>query len=172
VDPPTCSGEAVVDPGAQTITAGHIDSLDIQNGSWALGPGVYCIDNGMRLNGGSITGQDVTFYVAGGAVSWSGNATIRLDAPDDGDFAGMLVYQDPGNTDRATLNGSSGSYIQGTIFAPNAEVQVNGTGGADGFHSQIIGYRVDLSGTADLHVVYDPQENFVLREPGKVELTE
>jgi len=172
LEPPTCSQEAVVDNGAGTITAGHLDQLDIQNGTWTLGPGTYCIDNGMRLNGGSVTGHDVTFYVADGAVSWSGNATLRLDAPDDGDFAGMLLYQDPSDTDRATLNGDSSSYIQGTIFVPGAEVQVNGTGGADGFHSQVIGYRVDLSGTADLHVVYDPQENFVLREPGKVELTE
>jgi len=172
VQPPTCSTEAVVDSGAGTISAGHLTQLDIQNGSWTLGPGVYCIDNGMRLNGGSVTGQNVTFYVAGGAVSWSGNATIRLDAPDDGDYAGMLVYQDPTDADRMTLNGGSGSYIQGTIFAPGAEVQVNGTGGTDGFHSQVIGYRVDLSGTSDLHIVYDPSENFVQREPGKVELTE
>jgi hypothetical protein len=112
------------------------------------------------------------FFVAAGAVSWSGSATLRLDAPDDGDFAGMLLYQDPSDTDRVTLNGTSSSYIQGTIFVPGAEVQLNGTGGADGFHSQIIGNRVDLSGTADLHVVYDSAENFVLREPGKVELTE
>ncbi len=53
-----------------------------------------------------------------------------------------------------------------------AQIQVNGTGGADGFHSQIVGYKVDLSGTADLHIVYDPNQNFLLREPGKVELTE
>lgn len=172
VEPPTCSQEAVVDNGAQTITAGHISQLDIQNGTWTFGPGIYCIDNGMRINGGSVTGHDVMFFVAAGAVSWSGSATLRLDAPDDGDFAGMLLYQDPSDTDRVTLNGTSSSYIQGTIFVPGAEVQLNGTGGADGFHSQIIGNRVDLSGTADLHVVYDSAENFVLREPGKVELTE
>ena len=172
VVPPTCSQDAVVDNVAGTITPGNISSLDITNGTWTLGAGIYCIDDGMRINGGSVTGHDVMFYVRDGAVSWSGNANLHLDAPDDGPYAGMLLYQDPSDTDRATLNGDSGSYIEGTIFVPGAEVQVNGTGGADGFHSQIVAYKVDLSGTADLHVVYDPDENFVLREPGKVDLAE
>ena len=172
VEPPTCSQDAVVDNGAETITPGNISALDIENGTWTLGAGIYCIDNGMRINGGSVTGHNVMFYIRDGAVSWSGNASLHLDAPDDGPYAGMLLYQDPSDTDRATLNGDSSSYIEGTIFVPGAEVQINGTGGADGFHSQIVGYKVDLSGTADLHVVYQANENFLLREPGKVELTE
>jgi hypothetical protein len=172
VEPPTCSTNAVVDSGAGTITPGNIDNIEINNGTWTLAPGIYCIEDDFRLNGGTITGSDVMFYVRTGTISWSGNATMNLDAPDDGEFPGMLVYQDPANTNRVTINGTSGSYIEGTIFTPGAEVQVNGTGGADGFHSQIVGYKVDLSGTADLHVVYNPDESFVLREPGKVELTE
>ncbi|HSB88544.1 MAG TPA: Tad domain-containing protein [Anaerolineales bacterium] len=172
VEPPSCSGNAVVDNVTKTITPGNIDSIQITGGNWTFESGIYCVDNGFTVNGGSVTGHNVMFYIEGGDVTWSGNATIRLDAPDDGAYAGMLIYQNPSDTERATINGDSGSYIEGTIFMPGAEIQVNGTGGADGFHSQIVGYKVDLSGTADLHIVYDPDENFLLREPGKVELTE
>lgn len=172
IDPPECDSGGTVDSGTKTATPGNIDGFDIQNGDWTLAPGVYCIDNGFRLNGGSITGTGVTFYVKSGAISWSGNATIHVTAPTDGEWAGMLVYQDPGDTDRATINGGSGSTFTGTIFIPAAEVQVNGTGGADGFHSQIVGYKVDLSGTADMRIIYQPEENYVIREPGKVDLTE
>ncbi|HET7011815.1 MAG TPA: Tad domain-containing protein [Anaerolineales bacterium] len=172
VEPPTCSGSATVDPVLGTMTPGNITNIEINNGNWTLAPGIYCIEDDLRFNGGSITAEDVMFYVQTGTISWSGNATLHLDAPDDGPWAGMLVYQNANDTNRATLNGGSNSYIQGTIFIPGAEVQINGTGGANGLHSQVVAYKVDLSGTADLHIVYVPEEQFLLREPGKVELTE
>jgi Putative Flp pilus-assembly TadE/G-like len=172
VKPPTCSQNAVKNNATNTVSPGNISSLDFTNGDWTLEPGIYCVTNGFRINGGSVTGEDVMFYVESGAVSWSGNATIRLDAPDDGEFAGMLLYQSPSNGSTMTVNGNSGSAFTGTIFVPGAEIQVNGTGGSDGFHSQLVGYKVDLSGTADLRVIYNPAEQYVLREPGKVDLTQ
>jgi hypothetical protein len=72
----------------------------------------------------------------------------------------------------ATINGGSGSTFSGTMFIPSAEVQINGTGSADGFHSQVIGNIVDMSGTADLHIIYDANENFSMRNPAQVELTQ
>lgn len=172
IEPPTCTQEAVVNNATHTVTPGNVSSLDFNNGDWTLEPGIYCVTDGLRINGGSVTGQDVMFYVESGAVTWSGNATIHLDAPEDGAFAGMLVYQDPDNDNRMTVNGGSGSSFTGTIFVPGGEIQVNGTGGSDGFHSQLIGNKVDLSGTADLRVIYDPSDNYVLREPGTVDLTQ
>lgn len=172
IDPPTCASDGTVDSTAKTVTPGRISSLRVENGDWTFAPGVYCLDNGFTINGGSVTGTGVTFYVNTGDVTWSGNATIRLAAPTDGEWANMLVYQNPTDTDRATINGDSNSSFTGTIFIPGAEVQVNGTGGADGFHSQIVGYKVDLSGTADMKIVYQPEEQYVIREPGKVDLTE
>lgn len=172
IAPPTCTQDAVVNTATNTVSPGNVSSLDFHTGDWTLEEGIYCVTNGFTINGGSVTGTNVMFYVESGAISWSGNATIRLDAPDDGEFAGMLVYQDVANTDRMTVNGGSGSSFTGTIFVPGAEIQVNGTGGADGFHSQLVGNKVDLSGTADLRVIYNPSENYTLREPGKVDLTE
>ncbi|OGO15321.1 MAG: hypothetical protein A2Y93_09045 [Chloroflexi bacterium RBG_13_68_17] len=170
---PTCSGTATIDAGTGTITAGYIDSFNFHGGTWTLGPGIYCVDNGFAINSGTIlNGHDVLIYVMSGDVAWNGGAEIHLDAPDDGDYAGLLVYQDPGNTDMAVINGNSASTFTGTIFIPGAEVQIAGTGAADGFHSQVVGWKVDLTGTSDTHIIYNPDENYRQREPPRVDLSQ
>lgn len=172
-DPPTCSTNSVRDSGSETITAGYIDDFNFSGGTWTLESGVYCVDGGFSVSGGTaIYGDDVMIYVMSGDVSWNGSATLNLDAATDGEWAGMLIYQAVGNTDMATINGDSGSHFTGTMFFPDAEVQINGTGGADGFHSQVVGNTVDMSGTADLSIVYDEGENYTNRDPAQVELAQ
>lgn len=173
IDPPSCSGSATRDDGAETFTPGYTNDFRFNGGDWTLASGIYCVDGGFTVNSGTtITGHDVMIYVISGDVTWNGSATLNLDAPDDGEFAGMLIYQAVGNTDRATINGSSGSHFTGSMYFPSAEVQINGTGAADGFHSQVIGDTVDMSGTADIGIIYDQDENYQVRKPAQVELTE
>ncbi len=170
---PTCSGNANRNDAAGTFTPGYTNDFKFVVGNWTLAPGIYCVDGGFNIGGGvSIIGQDVLIYVISGDVTWNGGATINLDAADDGEYARLLIYQDPNNTERATINGDSGSHFTGTMFFPSAEVQINGTGASDGFHSQVIGYKVDMSGTSDLNIFYDADENYIVREPPKVDLTE
>ncbi len=170
---PTCSGNAVVDAGTGTITPGYISSFNFNGGNWTLAPGIYCVDNGFAVNAGTtLIGQDVMIYVMSGDVSWNGGAEIHLDAPGDGEYAGLLLYQDPANSERATINGNSASTFSGTIFIPGAEVQIAGTGAADGFHSQVVGWKVDLTGTSDTHIIYDPSENYQDRIPPMVDLSQ
>lgn len=173
IDPPTCSGNATRDDGAETFTPGYTDDFKFTGGNWTLDSGIYCVDGGFNVNAGTtIVGNDVMIYVMSGDVTWNGSADLNLDAPDDGEYAGMLIYQDPGNTARATINGSSSSTFTGTMYLPGAEVQINGTGAADGFHSQVIGDTVDMSGTADMDIIYNADENYSIRRPPQVELTE
>jgi hypothetical protein len=173
IPPPSCSGSSTQNSGTGVITPGNTADFNFHGGSWTLQPGIYCVDGGFSVNSSTtITGHNVLIYVKTGDISWDGSATLNLDAPDDGEYANMLIYQDPGNTNMATINGGSGSTFSGTMFIPSAEVQINGTGSADGFHSQVIGNIVDMSGTADLHIIYDANENFSMRNPAQVELTQ
>jgi hypothetical protein len=173
IPPPSCSGSSTQNSGTGVITPGNTADFNFHGGSWTLQPGIYCVDGGFSVNSSTtITGHNVLIYVKTGDISWNGSATLNLDAPDDGEYANMLIYQDPGNTNMATINGGSGSTFSGTMFIPSAEVQINGTGSADGFHSQVIGNIVDMSGTADLHIIYDANENFSMRNPAQVELTQ
>ena len=173
IEPPTCSTNAVRDDGAGTFTPGYTDNFSFHGGTWDLDSGIYCIDGGFNINSGTVfNGSDVLFYIMSGDVTWNGGAEIHVDAMNDGEFAGLLIYQALGNTSMATINGSSDSTFTGTMFFPDAEVQINGGGGADGFHSQVIGDTVDMSGSSDITIVYNEDENYQVRDPAQVELTE
>ncbi len=170
---PTCSGSSTQNAGTGVITPGNTSDFNFHGGTWTLQPGIYCVDGGFSANASTVlTGHNVLIYVRTGDISWNGGATLNLDAPDDGEYANLLLYQDPANSSQATINGNSASSFSGTMFIPSAEVQVNGTGSASGFHSQVIGNTVDMSGTADMHIIYDASENFSLRDPAQVELTQ
>jgi hypothetical protein len=71
-----------------------------------------------------------------------------------------------------TINGTSNSSFTGTILAPKSHCELNGTGLGDGFKSQIICDTIDVTGTADLKLVYDSEENYQPRVPATVELTQ
>lgn len=173
IDPPTCSGNATRDDTTETFTPGYTNDFRFNGGDWTLESGIYCVDGGFTVNSGTVlTGEDVFIYVQSGDVTFNGAAEIHLDAMDDGEYAGLLIYQAVGNTETAVINGNSNSTFAGTIYAPSAEVQVNGTGKTDHFHSQVIGSQVDMSGNADLDVVYNEEENYQVRDPERVELAE
>jgi hypothetical protein len=70
-----------------------------------------------------------------------------------------------------TLNGNSGSSFTGTILAPAADVMINGTGGT-GLHGQIIGYKVDLSGTSNTSIVYNNNENWNPLIPAQIQIAQ
>jgi hypothetical protein len=176
IPPPSCSSDShtTLNPDlSKTMSPGNTSSFNFSGGTWKLQSGIYCVTGGFSVNAGTtLTGHDVLIYLKTGDISWNGSATINIDAMDDGEYANLLIYQDPSNTSMATINGNSGSSFTGTMFIPSAEVQINGTGAANGFHSQVIGNIVDMSGTADLDITYDNSENYALRLPAQVELTQ
>lgn len=173
VTPPTCTTSGTRDSGTGVVTPGNISDFNFNGGTWTLEPGIYCVTGGFTVNAGTqLNGSEVMIYIISGDLTWNGGATINLDAMDDGEYAGMLIYQNPSNTEMATINGDSNSHFFGTMYLPGAEVQINGTGAADGFHSQVIGNTVDMSGTSTLNILYEGGENYKKRDPGQVELTE
>ncbi len=170
IEPPECTSNATRDDSAGTFTPGYTDDFKFTGGTWTLEAGIYCIDGGFEVGAGTtITGHDVMFYIMSGDVTWNGSATINLDAPDDGEFAGMLIYQDEDNTERASINGDSYSHFEGTFYLPGAEVQINGTGATDGLRGQVVGDTVDMSGTADMSIIYDPDKTYQLSQGPQVE---
>lgn len=173
IPPPSCSSSGTRDAGTGTLTPGNISDFNFSGGTWTMQPGIYCVTGGFSVNAGTtISGNGVLIYVETGDISWNGGASLDLHAADTGEYAGLLLYQDPSNTQMATINGDSGSSFSGTMFIPSAQVQINGTGAADGFHSQVIGNVVDMSGTSDLNIFYDANENYSQRDPAQVELTQ
>ena len=132
-----------------TQNPGNCDytNLVISGGTYVLNQGVYCggikitgtVDitfnsglyvmtpsgtqnNGLVIAGsGTVTGSGVTFYNGAGdsPVSITNTGTVSLEAPTSGNYAGILIFQDPQNGNNATVNGGSNPTFQGALYFPN-----------------------------------------------------
>lgn len=144
------------------------------NGVTSLSPGVYCVENDFVVNGGeTLMGDNVIIIMKDGNVSFNGGATINLSGPagpqsETNPYGGLFMYMPMENQGTISLNGNSGSGFTGSILAPAADISIDGTGDA-GLHGQIIGYTVDLSGTSNVKIVYDNNENWDAPVPPQVE---
>lgn len=125
-----------------------------------LESGVYCIGDFILSEGQSLQGGGVTLVVEG-RIRISGHAHIDISAPSGGKYQGLLIYMPIQNKNIADLNGGPGSSYRGTILAPGADVRINGLDAADGtYHSQIIGYFIEVDGTDNIYIKYKDEQNY------------
>lgn len=166
---PICGNNAV--QYGNKLSPGNWSGRFPPSGVTYLLPGVYCVDGDFMVNAhDTLIGNNVLIFMRSGNVHWDGNAQINLTAPQTGPFAGLLIYMPMSNDSGMIINGNSDSSFVGTILAPASDIQINGTAGTEGYHSQIIGYTIDLIGTADLLVEYDQSENVIVTFPPAIEL--
>jgi hypothetical protein len=102
------------------------------NQNVTFNPGTYVITGPGGLSfmgtGGHVRGAGVTFYLSGGTVNFGTGQRVRFTAPTNGNYAGILFFQDPGNAAAATINGAAGSHLEGAFYFPNATLNMNGAG--------------------------------------------
>jgi len=119
-----------------------------------LAPGLYCVSGDANINNNdTVIGNGVTLYFIDGKFTINGGATVQLSAPSEGAtpaLPGVLIYQPQSNANDLKINGNSDSYFSGVIYAPASHVSVLGTGFVYGYQAQIIGWDVEVGGTADL----------------------
>ncbi len=146
---------------------------------WNLKQGIYCLHNGIKLTGGTLTSdangnghydvssEGVLFYIEGGDVDMSGGSTVNLHAitssisPLGEDLVGYLMYLPAENGSSVTLTGGSASQYVGTILAPGSFVTLNGgnTGDSLNLDAQIIAYSLRLTGSGTLNITYNLGNN-------------
>jgi hypothetical protein len=129
-----------------------------------LTPGLYCIDGDLTINS-ELVGDGVTIYMKNGDIKINGNPEIRLKAPAiDADASpaipGVLIYAPDTNHSTITLNGNSTSNFTGVVYAPGADINMLGTGNLDAYDVQVIGFNVEVGGTADTYVSYCSCQNY------------
>lgn len=151
---PECEDEATKD--GETLSPGNWSGTFPPAGVRYLESGVYCINSGnFQLNASDyLEGHGVFIWVESGEVRWNGGATVKLYAPTTGPYENLLLYLPITNSNGVTINGNSGSGMEGTIMAPASAIDIRGTGDA-GITGQIIGYTVDLGGTSGVTVNYN-----------------
>lgn len=163
----TISGSAsnVNNNQTRTLNPGTYSSMDIQ-GNATLNPGTYFITSSMRVGSQArLSGSGVTIiFTARNAASNTGSiagidinggASINLTAPSTGTYAGILMYQDRRATNSLTniINGNSTSVLQGALYFPRQELQMNGTSGMNTRCLQIVARRIDWRGNNNLQNV-------------------
>jgi Putative Flp pilus-assembly TadE/G-like len=180
---PDCSSLPHRTQNSDDLSPGVYSSISLTNGELNLKPGLYCLTsstNAFKINGGSLTGEGVTLYVLNGSLSISGNAEVSLSAPlispdPSPAIPGMLIQLGKGNTNTVDIEGTSASSFVGTIYAPDGDINLAGTGDASSggedvvrFHTQLIGQNVFITGNVDLDINFQASENATI--PAKLEL--
>jgi hypothetical protein len=166
-----CPDEAVVSEDGTSMSAGSWSDIFPPPGVTHLESGVYCLDDGIDITS-DIEGHNVVLRVNDGDVRFSGGANIVLDSPNSGDHAGLLLYVPPDNKNKVVLNGGAESIIKGTILAPASRIHINGNASSSGFHSQIIGYTIDVNGNANIVIKYNDEQNYNTLTMPEVQLSE
>jgi len=163
--------EATILPDGHTISSGNWGGGDFPPiGVTWLESGVYCLDGNFVLNGGQLSGGNVLIYMKRGQLRISGSSVVNLSAPHAGQYDGLLIYQPMENQHPLVLNAAEQSSIQGAILAPGAQIRIKGNDSKYGFHSQIIGYTIDVDGTSDIKIYYVKDQNWLAVTMPEVQL--
>lgn len=139
-----------------------------------LTPGLWCLSGDLTLNGNnSVVGTEVTIYIPNGSVSINGNSYLNLTAPSrDVDHSpainGLVIYMPKSNHHTLSINGNSNNHLTGTVLVPGGTIDLDGTGDTSAYHSQFIGWNVQVGGNAALGIVYS--EDMVYSKPTSIEV--
>lgn len=184
---PDCTGMADghshMDWGTNTRTyhPGRYSGLSLRRSSrtYIFEPGLYCITGwaGVHIRNGTIFGDKVMFYLTRGRFKITGGV-VDLRAAHDNSIVdmsgrvwnGMLVYMDPSNPNDVVINGNSGSYFEGTVYAPNAECQLNGGGLTESLDLSLICDTIDIKGDAGLLINFNEANHY--QPPTSLDLVE
>jgi hypothetical protein len=132
-------------------------------------PGTYVMDDGdLTINAGAmVSGSDITFAMAGtsgrhGQVSINGTATVNLDAPNAGTYAGVLLLHDPdtemcgkGHSSTYKFNGTAGSTLEGLIYAPTKAIEMSGNAAVANGCIQIVASTITFTGNVTTTTICD-----------------
>ena len=112
--------------------------------------GLYVLDSGMDISGGTITGDNVTFYNVGNKyLSITGATSVELSAPTSGDTQGMLFWGSalsPNGNPGHLLRGTSQTSFTGAIYFPAQHIDWAGTNDTVGEWTMLVGNTIDITG--------------------------
>jgi hypothetical protein len=147
-----------------TLNPGHYcEDIKLNKDTVTLNAGTYILDGAdfVVLAGSTVTGTGVTIILTAdnpddvGVIQISSGSTVDLEAPSDGEFAGVLIFEDPNAT--SSLDGGAGglahdiqggatTLIKGGIYTPNRELAYTGGAGVAGQCVQLVARKVTITG--------------------------
>lgn len=107
-----------------------------------------------------------------GSIKLSGQSSLKVWGLDSGPYKGLLVWQDGNGTNPSAsveIVGQGAMNIAGTIYAPKANVKINGNGSGTSIAAvQIISWTWEIGGNGNLYMPYDPNLLYKLLQRGLV----
>jgi hypothetical protein len=159
--------------GSEVATVDEFTGTTITDGTWDseedfppdgvtdLESGIYCITGDVVIDAGTkLEGNGVLLIIEEGEFLVSGGAKVSLRAALHGPAKGLLIYMPITNHGRVALNGDKDSNFRGTIFAPGGDIRLNGMDSDYGYHSQIIGYYIEVDGQDVIVINYKDEDNY------------
>lgn len=90
-----------------------------------------------------------------GNVTINAGAHLDLHAPTSGTYSGILIYQDRRASNCGNwcnkINGDSSSTIEGSIYMPQQEVQINGGSGMNTNCLQAVAWQLQFAGNTSIN---------------------
>jgi hypothetical protein len=172
VPPPPGGNTAQVITADTTISPGVYPSIDVRSGTLTLEAGVYVVTDptGFTVGtGGHVVGDGVTIYLAcadyptpcdGGGARFrlENGGDFQVSPPATGEYAGLSIFADPGNTRAMRLLGPVS--LDGAVYAAGARLIVNSPDPVR-VDALVAVDRLLKAGTGALQVDYDPSSPLI-----------
>ena len=149
-----------------TLQPGYYSGIEITNSDAVvtMESGLYYIDGEFKYNGGTVdaTSGVMMFIGPNGNIDIAGNGTFEMvgmspisypngpTIPSDLVNVQVPIFQSRSNTTKADINGTSDWMMEGTLYLPSAELEIEGTPGT--FANGLIADSIQLRGTNDLQI--------------------
>ena len=128
------------------------------NANVTFEPGLYILRNGgWNVNGGTWTGEDVTFYFNDrSAIQFNSGVLATMSAPVTGNYAGIFMTEREGlNRRNFIINDTRGFDFEGDIYLPSKDIVMNGGATVRSRRMKIIANTINFSSSV-LSVEADP----------------
>ena len=126
----------------------------MNGGTVTFAAGTYFFyDATIKLNGGIVTGKDVTIVLLGDSSLSINGATVDLSAPAINTTSSLLngVLIDDQGTKGVTINGGGNVKLGGVMYFPHADVNWGGTSASDFTTcSMVVANTLTINGNAYL----------------------
>jgi Putative Flp pilus-assembly TadE/G-like len=166
---PCCSGPQLI-VSDTTLRQGVFDSISVSgDATLTLQPGVYVLTDPPGLSitdNGSVVGNGVTIYLAcsgypapcagpGAPLSLTLDGQYLASAPTSGEYAGLTIFSDRGNTAPMVVANNAGLNLNGALYAASAPLTLTSSPGLRVDGLLVVGTLL-LDGDGPIDVNYKP----------------
>jgi hypothetical protein len=156
-DPSTMTTQS--NPGGTTVTlypGRYLGGLTFAGQqSVTMQPGIYYMDGGsFSFSGqGNLSATGVMIYSTQG-ISITGQGSVTWSPPTSGIYTGISYFQSRTSTTTSLITGNGKFNITGTMYVPDALIQLQGNGDAS-IASQVVALLMSSGGNGTTNIVWN-----------------